>query len=77
MQQESREEQHTRDNGGRPYQDATPSWRDTAEVLSKRESNQQGNDEPAIVKADGDAGDSAKLDLCLHGDETSNNRIAA
>ncbi len=77
MQQESRKEQHGRDNRGRPYQDATPTWRYTTEVLHKRERNQQSNDEPAVVKADRDAGDPAKLDLCLHGDETSNSRISA
>ena len=54
-----------------PHHVDAPLWRDRPKALHERKRNQQGNDEPAIVKADRDACDSAELDLCLHS-RTSN-----
>jgi len=74
MEQESGEEQQTRDHRGHPHLDAAPLRRHRTEMLGKRKRNQQGDDEPAVVKTDRDAGDSADLDLCLHGREISQAR---
>jgi hypothetical protein len=43
-------------------------------MLDKRKHNQQGDDEPAVVKTDWNSGNSAELDLCLHGREASETR---
>src|SRR5437660_166127 len=66
MCQEGREKQKPRDYRGRPHNWVAPLGRDTVKMSSKRERDQRGDDEPAVVQSDRNAGDPAKLDLCPH-----------
>jgi hypothetical protein len=67
VQQESDEEKQGGDHRGYPYYCATPLWRDRPKVLRERKRDQEGDDEPTIVKTDRDAGDLTDLDLSFHG----------
>jgi hypothetical protein len=71
MKQKCCEEQHASDDRHRPHRRRAPLWRDSAEMLGKRNRNQECDEEPAVVKSDRDAGDSTKLDLCFHDAESS------
>ena len=66
MHQQGNKETETGDDGRGPDHAATPLRRNRMKMICQGKSNQQRNDEPAIVQSNRYAGNASEFDLCPH-----------
>src|SRR5215472_14167593 len=76
MQKQGHKEQHRRHQRNTPHQSRTPVSVHHAELVLQLQNDEDGNNEPAVVKPDFDSGDSPQLDLCAHSCLSSISRTA-